>query len=441
MTASGYKPSVLALDAGGTMTDALLVDKGGEFQVGKALTTSDNEAVSVINSFADALKHWDLPMVEGTQSLDATIYSGTAMLNRILTRQGVSPLGLILTAGFEDTLRFERGIQVWLGMSYADRLHAVSHYHNEPIIPRRYIRGVRGRIDALGIELAPLYEEEVKIAVAELLDEGVKAILVNLIFSFRNPSHELQVAAIAQEVMKAKGKEVPLLISFQHNPVRGEFPRMQTMILEAYAAEPSRVHINAIQDALKEKGSEAPMRLLTCYGGSISTNQDRLVSTMVSGPIGGITGDKYLSDNLNLPNIVCSDVGGTSFDVGLITEGRYALDVEPAINRMKLALPSVVMDTIGAGPGMYVGLEPMIKKITLGPDSAGHRIGMSVQESIPTLNDCNLVLGYLNPEYFLGGEGRRPGGNENLLEIQAFNIAAQMQGTAAAITEQAVQLR
>ena len=94
MTANGYTPSVLALDAGGTMTDALLVDKGGEFQVGKALTTSENEAIGVMNSFADALKHWSLPVDAGAQSLEAVIYSGTAMINRILTHQGVSPLGL-----------------------------------------------------------------------------------------------------------------------------------------------------------------------------------------------------------------------------------------------------------------------------------------------------------------------------------------------------------
>ena len=162
MTTGCREPSVLALDAGGTMTDALLVDRDGAFMVGKALTTSHDVSIGVINSFGDALKHWDLSVEEGAKSLEATIFSGTAMLNRVLTREGISPIGLILTAGFEDTLRFERAIQVWLGMSYADRLHAVSHYHNDPIVSKRYIRGVRGRINALGMEMAPLYEEEVR---------------------------------------------------------------------------------------------------------------------------------------------------------------------------------------------------------------------------------------------------------------------------------------
>lgn len=404
MIAIAHEPGVLALDAGGTMTDAFVVDHQGGFVVGKALTTGHDESIGVLNSFADALKHWGLSVNEAARYLRATIYSGTAMLNRVLTRQGEGPLGLIVTAGFEDTLRFERGIQVWLGLSYADRLHSVSHYHNEPFVPRRLIKGVRGRINVFGQEMAPIYEDEARKAVEELLEDGVKAICVCLLFSFRNPSHELRVEEIAKEVMKEKGKEVPIMLSFRHNPIRGELPRMQTLILEAYAASQSRVHIQAIQEALKAKGSRAPLRILTCYGGSIPPTHEWMVSTLISGPIGGIIGGKYLADLMGLQNIVCSDVGGTSFDVGLITEGRYAIEVEPAIARMKLALPSVVMDSIGAGTGMYVRLDPIIKRIELGPDSAGFRIGMCVAEETPTLNDCNLVLGYLNPDYFLGGE-------------------------------------
>lgn len=404
MKDKGHEPSVLAFDAGGTMTDAFIVDQQGEFVVGKALTTAHDESIGAINSLADGLKHWDCSLDDGVGSIKAIIYSGTAMLNRVLTRDGVSPLGVIVTAGFEDVLRFERGIQVWLGLGYSDRLHSVSHHHNEPLVSQRYIKGVRGRIDVFGQELAPLYEDEARDAVGELLDAGVKAICVCFHFSFRNPAHEMRVEEIAREVMKEKGIEVPILLSCKHNPVRGEFPRLQTLILEAYAAAPSRFHMKAIHDALRAKGCTAPLRVFTCYGGSIPLSHDWMVSTMISGPIGGITGAKHMADVLGIENAVCSDVGGTSFDVGLLTEGLFAIDVEPAIDRMKLALPSIVLESIGAGTGMYVRLDPVIKRMELGPDSAGFRIGMCVEEDTPTLNDCNLVLGYLNPEYFLGGD-------------------------------------
>ena len=404
MAVTEHRPSVLAYDAGGTMTDAFIVDEAGAFVVGKALSTPDDESIGAMDSLSDGLKHWGVSSEEGAKSIGATIYSGTAILNRVLTRQGVSPLGVIVTAGFEDVLRMERGIQVWLGMSYADRLHSASHNHNEPIVDRKFVKGVRERVDVFGQPIIPLYEHEVREAVSELLDMGVKAICVCLHFSFRNPAHEVRVEEIANEVMREKGREVQLLLSHKHNPVRGEFPRLQTMILEAYAASPGRHNFKAVSEALKAKGSKAPMRIFTCYGGSIPVDYEWLVSTVISGPIGGLTGAKYVADVMGLENLVCSDVGGTSFDVGLITEGRIALEVEPVLDRMKLAIPSLVLDSIGAGTGTYVRLDPVIKRMELGPDSAGAKIGMAVAEDTPSLNDCNLLLGYLNPDYFLGGD-------------------------------------
>ncbi len=424
------------------MTDAFIVDQSGEFVVGKALTTAHDESLGAVASFTDGLKHWDCSLEEGAESIRATIYSGTAMLNRVLTKEGDSPIGVIVTAGFEDVLRFERGIQVWLGLSYADRLHSVSHRHNEPIVPKRYIRGVRERITVLGQELAPLYENEAREAVQDLLEEGVKAICVCFHFSFRDPSHELKMEAIAREVMEEKGVDIPILLSCKHNPVRGELPRLQTLILEAYAASPSRRHVGAIQEALRSKGSSGPLRIFTCYGGSIPLNHEWMVSTLVSGPIGGITGAKYVADELGIENVVCSDVGGTSFDVGLLTEGRYTLDIEPEIARMKLALPSIALDSVGAGTGMYVRLDPVIKRMELGPDSAGFRIGMCVEEKTPTLNDCNLLLGYLNPDYFLGGdvildvERARRGLAEQIAEPLGISVEAAAAGVVELVNTQ-----
>jgi acetone carboxylase beta subunit len=386
------------------MTDAFIVDKAGSFVVGKALSTPEDEAIGAINSLTDGLKHWNTQPQDAAKSIAATIYSGTAILNRVLTREGTSPLGVIVTAGFEDILRMERGIQVWLGLSYADRLHSASHHHNEPIVSRKFIKGVRERVDVFGQPIVPLYEHEAKKAVEELLDQGAKAILVCLNFGFRNPAHEQRIGEIAEKVMAARASDVPIFLSHKHNPVRGEFPRLQTMILEAYAAAPARFHFKSVSEALKKQGSKAPMRVFTCYGGSIPVDHEWLVSTMISGPIGGLTGAKYVAEVLGLENLVCSDVGGTSFDVGLITEGRIALDVEPVLGRMKLAIPSLVLNSIGAGTGTYVRLDPVIKRMELGPDSAGPGIGMCVNEQTPTLNDCNLLLGYLNPDYFLGGD-------------------------------------
>ena len=144
---------MLAIDAGGTMTDTFIVDGAGSFVVGKAQTTPEDESVGFMESARDALEQWDSSPEESFPRIASGIYSGTAMLNRLLSRTG-RDIGAIVTAGKEDYLRIERGIQTYLGFSYSDRLHIATHYHNEPLVPRERMKGVRGRIDVFGAEVA-----------------------------------------------------------------------------------------------------------------------------------------------------------------------------------------------------------------------------------------------------------------------------------------------
>jgi len=139
-------PRVLAIDAGGTMTDTFIVDERGSFVVGKAQTTPEDESIGFMASARDALGQWDSTPEEGFGAIVSGIYSGTAMLNRLLQRQGLR-IGCIVNAGHEDYLRLERGVQTHLGLSYADRLHLATHFHNEPLVARAQMKGVRGRID------------------------------------------------------------------------------------------------------------------------------------------------------------------------------------------------------------------------------------------------------------------------------------------------------
>ena len=132
----GREPRVLAIDAGGTMTDTFVVDRQGEFVVGKAQTTPSDEALGFMASTRDALNYWGLEAEAALPLMVSGIYSGTAMLNRLLERKG-RRVGLIVTAGIEDALRLERGIQTYLGYPYSDRLHVATHHHNELLVPRR----------------------------------------------------------------------------------------------------------------------------------------------------------------------------------------------------------------------------------------------------------------------------------------------------------------
>src|ERR1700686_2502254 len=205
MSESGARvPRVLAIDAGGTMTDTFIVDQHGSFVVGKAQTTPEDESIGFMASARDALSQWESTPEEGFPPIVSGIYSGTAMLNRLLQRQGLK-IGCIVNAGHEDYLQLERGIQTYLGSSYSDRLHLATHFHNEPLVPRARMKGVRGRTDVFGDGVLPLREQDVREAASELLDDGVQGIVVSLLFSYRNAEHEIRVAEIVEREKAKRG--------------------------------------------------------------------------------------------------------------------------------------------------------------------------------------------------------------------------------------------
>lgn len=400
-------PEILALDTGGTMTDSIVVDHDGRMTVGKAQTTPQDESEGVVNSFSDALGYWDQDLDSGARDIQKTVYSGTAMLNRLVEREGEGNIGLITNHGFEDTHRFGRGIQVWAGLSYSGRLHAREHEHPEPIILRDNIEGVRGRIDQKGDVAIPLYEEEARDAVHELLDKDVRIICVCLLHSYDNPVHERKLKEIADEVKAERDDSTPIWLSHEQNPIRGELARINTLAVEAYAVEPSREQFINVRDRLASHGSTAPLRVLTGSGDTVSPEHDWLVDTMISGPVGGVFGAEYLMEQLGFSNMICTDVGGTSFEAALITEGHYPTRWDQALGQFMINIPMPAMDTIGSGTGSFVNIDRKSGRIDVGPESAGSEIGVCNRDAdldTPTITDCTAILGYLNPDFFLGGD-------------------------------------
>jgi len=402
-----YTLKAIALDTGGTMTDSFIIDDKGNFSVGKAVTTPEDESIGILNSINDSLHPWKTTIENAASGVDALVYSGTAMLNRLLEREGNSNIGVIVNAGFEDLPRLGRALQCWIWLDYGGRLHAREHEHPKPLISHKNVKGVRGRINFWGEELIPLYKDEAENAVNELIDMGVDSICVCLLCSYMNPRHEKQVARIAKKVIKKRGVDIPVVLSSEHNPVRGETPRLNALIIEQYAAEPSRAQMINIAEKLKDKGVPAPLRILTSYGGTISPYHKSLIPTMVSGPIGGMIGTKFLAETYKITNLVSSDVGGTSFDVGILSQRYIPTKWESSLGRFILNIPMIALDSIGAGTGMYVRYNDISGRLEFGPESAGYLIGVCNEGSgveTVTMTDCSLILGYINPEYFLGGK-------------------------------------
>jgi acetone carboxylase, beta subunit len=396
---------VLGIDAGGTMTDTFFVDANGEFVVGKAQSTPQNEAIGLINSSKDGLALWGISLTAALSQLQTGVYSGTAMLNRVVQRKGLK-CGLIVNRGMEDFHRMGRAIQAYLGYAYEDRIHLNTHRYDPPLVPRQLTRGVIERIDMSGNVVIPLREDSAREAARDLIAADVEGIVISLLHSYKNPDHERRVRDIVADEVARSGKPIPIFASADYYPVRKETHRTNTTILEGYAAEPSRQTLKKISDAFKEHGTKFDFRVMATHGGTISWKAKELARTIVSGPIGGVIGAKYLGEVLGYNNIACSDIGGTSFDVALITQGELTIKNDPDMARLVLSLPLVAMDSVGAGAGSFIRLDPYTKAIKLGPDSAGYRVGVCWADGgieTATISDCHMVLGYLNPDNFLGG--------------------------------------
>ena len=333
-------------------------------------------------------------------------YGSTIVLNTLLTRRGVQ-VGLVVTAGFEDLLLMERGKQTWTEYERVDRIHAVTHRHLEPLVPKRLIVGVTERIDCLAQVVVPLYEHEVREGIGRLLDDGVEAIAVCLLWSFLNDAHELRVREIALELAAERGREVEIYVSSEVSPVARELSRTNAALIDAYTTPRAVAGLASIEERLRGHGFAGALQVMQSSGGLAPFGSVRAVETIQSGPVGGVIGGRYIGSLYGIENILTSDVGGTSFDVALITAGRVPVNREPVAVGMILGVPMVEILSIGAGGGTLARVDELTGRLSVGPDSAGAVPGpvcFGRGGTVPTVTDADLVLGFINPDTF--GAGR-----------------------------------
>lgn len=407
------KDFILALDAGGTMTDTILVLPDGTFKVGKSLTNRDNEPLSYLESVADAAQSIGLSSAEVHRRTSLSIYAGTGMLNTLLTGTG-RKAGLLVTRGFEDITTIEGGL-TYLGQAQHEMLHNQLHTHTRPMIDPLNVLGISERICVgsyfmekhlpPGEILIPLHEEQVRAAVGRLLDRGVEIIGILFIGSFINPRHERLAKAIAESVTETRGCAVPIVCSHEVAPVLKENNRMKSLLLQITAAEHTRSVLKQVEGAAQADGYGGQLLTLLSYGGAVNVSYSRLYETVISGPIGGLMGAQIISQKLRIRNMVCSDMGGTSFDVGLVVNHQIPIRKDPDFAGHRLALPMVALDSVGAGAGSAVWLD-RYKRLHVGPESAGARVGMCYKYDKLTVTDVNVAMGYVDPDYFLGGKIR-----------------------------------
>ncbi|MFQ5699934.1 MAG: hydantoinase/oxoprolinase family protein [Myxococcota bacterium] len=401
---------LVACDAGGTMTDVIIVDEQGRSTIGKAPTSPHDESVGYMESLHEALDSMGVdPKAGGRrfgEQIETAIYTGTSMLNTVINMSGYRA-GLIVTRGFEDIIAQGRGSQTFIDAQWSEITHMQYRKHRMPLVPRSLARGVTERIDLFGRVVIPLYEHEVEQGVRELLaDEQCEALAIVFLQSFTNAVHEERAAEIARRVMRELGREVPLELSSQVAPTAREVSRANATVIQAYASDPARKQLFRIEEQLAKIGYPHSLKTVLGYGGITNIRYPRLFEAAMSGPVGGLMGAQYVSSVIGEDHIVCSDVGGTSFDAGAITAGVLPIDREPGFQDMYVNVPMLDITSIGAGTGTYIRLDPQTQRIKLGPDSAGGTPGpafLAAGNTTPTINDANLLLGILNEHNYLGG--------------------------------------
>ncbi|HIF17376.1 MAG: hydantoinase/oxoprolinase family protein [Cycloclasticus sp.] len=405
------KKYILALDAGGTMTDTILVKDDGTFTVGKALTNKQDEAASYKESVEDAAQSIGITSREAHENASVSIYAGTGMLNTLLTGTG-KKVGLLVTRGFEDMSIMEGGL-TYLGQTQSEILHNQLHKHTRPMVDRQNVHGVSERISGgsyfmgkhidPGTVMVPLCLKHIKEGVKKLIKADVEVIGILFINSYIEQSHEHKAKSVALDMLKDAGIDIPVVCSSDIAPVSKENNRLKSLLLQCFAAEHTRETIADVEKTAIEDGYSARLLTLLSYGGAVNVEYPRLYETVISGPIGGMMGAQVMSQKLGLKNVCTADMGGTSFDVGLIVNNMLSIRKDPDFAGHRLALPMVAIDSVGSGAGSAVWIDEY-KRLHVGPESAGAEVGICYKYDKLTVTDVNVAMGYVDPDYFLGGK-------------------------------------
>jgi len=391
----------IGIDIGGTFTDAAVVEEGGGRAVlAKSPTTPSDYLEGVMAALEEAARQLGMELRALLEGADLLAHSTTVTSNVLWERSGPR-VGLIATRGFADQILIMRGIGRVAGLSLAERRHYRKTDKPEPLVPRRRIREAAERIDAAGEILVPLDEAGARAALRALIgEERAEALAVGLLWSFLNPAHERRLRELAAE--EAPGVGVSL--SSEVSGRLGEYERTATAVINAYVSPAMAGYLERLSARLAEGGLGRPPLIVQSNGGLTPARQVVPVRTVESGPAVGAVGAARLAEELARPNLIATDVGGTTFKVALIQEGRWDLADETVLGQYHVHVPMVDVVSIGAGGGSIAWEDQ--GRLRVGPRSAGAAPGPACYGAggeEPTVTDADLLLGFLNPAFFLGG--------------------------------------
>lgn len=398
----------IAVDIGGTFTDLVLESPAG-VRVSKVLSTPED----LVDGVLSAVRRAGADLAE----CGLFIHGTTVGLNTFLERSG-GRSALVTTRGYRDAYLIGRG--------HREDMYDLRYRKPEPLIERDSIFEVDERILASGEVLSPLDANSVEIAAKAIAEDDYEAVAVSLIHSYVDPAHELEV----REILRSLLPDAPIAMSHEVAPEWREYERTSTTVTSAYITPRIRSYLRQLSTALEERGLSTPLHITQSNGGAMPADAavDRAVLTLYSGPVGGVIGGREVGRQTGQPNLICIDMGGTSFDVSLIRGGQAGMQSEFEIQGLPILAPAVELVSIGAGGGSIIYEKN--GGLRVGPESAGSSPGPACYGrggTRPTVSDANVVLGRLPRAQKLAGSLAldREAAEEALLSVAGvFGLSA-----------------
>ncbi len=376
----------VSADIGGTFTDIVIEPSDGPVFVGKVPTTPENPAAGVVNGIKE--------LVPDLSDVSFFVHGTTVGLNAFLERRGERVL-LIMTSGLGDAYTIARGNR--------HTLYELRYRKPKQLVPRRDVHEVRGRLASDGSELEPLNAEDFKPIIDKVRAEGINAVAVCFVHAYAYPQHELAAKKILAEALP------DVSISLSHEIAREwrEYERASSAVMNAYVAPVVQRYLRSLQGELRDMGMDATVHIMQSNGGvsTAASAEQNPVFSLLSGPVGGTIAGTALAESSGRKNLLCVDMGGTSFDLSLVIDGRANTTLETELEGLPLLMSIVDIDTIGTGGGSIAWLENGAMRV--GPHSAGSIPGPACYGrggTQPTVTDANLFLGRLGERSLLGGE-------------------------------------
>jgi len=376
----------ISADIGGTFTDIVVENKESEqISTIKVLSTPENPANAVLNGLKENIK---------IEDIDFIVHGTTVGLNAFLERKGSRVL-LLMTGGISDTYTIARGDR--------KELYNVQYKKPKPLVPREDVLEVKERLRWNGEIIKKIDNNDLNKIINKINREKIQAVAICFLHSYVNPAHEIEAKKIIKENVK---HDVEISLSHELAREWREYERASTAVMNSYIGPITNKYLKSLESQLLNDGYKDPLYIMQSNGGVIraKTAIEQPVKTLLSGPVGGTIGGSALSKKTNRPNLICVDMGGTSFDMSLIIDGKPSLTNETEQEHIPLLIPLVDIYTIGAGGGSIAWLEN--NALRVGPKSAGANPGPACYDKggeEPTVTDANLYLGRLGSDSKLGG--------------------------------------